>query len=712
MKILSRHGYASLVWGLGGAFALNLAVADPPAASTPPDTSDWKCTQCPFLQGYEGEAEAGALNASGANASYGRYTGIDHSGTYADVGASGQVRSADGTYANYDLERLGLASRDGYVEGGREGNYDLRLSYDGQPTRLYDTAATPFRGNGTTLGLPADWVAAGSTGGMSALGSSLAPVSLGFDRRTVALLGRYFASPEWTLFGEFRRQEKIGTDLTSASFLTEAVQLPQPIDYVTDSFETGAAWAGRKASFRLTYTGSWFEDDSGALSFANPYLPIAPGSTEGRLGVPPGNTLQQLSAAGNAQFPWFATTLNYAASMGTLRQNTAFIPVSTLPEPTASMPGSLDGDVHLSHYALGLASRPLPKLSLRGNATYDGRDDRTTPIAVAYVVTDTFPGGTAVTPRYSEDRVRLDGGADYAPAHWLKIGVGGKLSDDHYGPGQIVTWTQNAESWGRATITPVAPLSLTLKIGNGLRKTSSFDAEALPIEESPLVFAYDYAPRDRVFSTLTAAWAATSTLTWSVEASVAKDDYRSSPLGLQATHEQRASTTLTWTPRETLSAYIDAGYERLFNLQNGYAGLDTAPWLAADTERFWNMDIGGRWVPQERWTLTLNYLLAPSYEGTDSTVGGQPQAFPQSWTKLDSTRLEVAYQWTSALQVHFRYTREQYNSNDWALNAVLPSTVPNLLALGVQPYHDSVNQLGLTVRYQFGRDRTDSQKSK
>jgi len=359
-----------------------------------------------------------------------------------------------------------------------------------------------------------------------------------------------------------------------------------------------------------------------------------------------------------------------------------------------------------------LASRPLPKLSLRGSATYDGRDDRTAPLAVAYVVTDTFPGGTAVTPRYSEDRVRLDGGADYAVAHWLKIGVGGKLNEDHYGPGQIVTWTQNAESWGHATITPIAPLSFTLKIGNGLRKASSFDAEALPLAENPLVFAYDYAPRDRVFSTLTAAWAATSTLTWSVEASLAKDDYRSSPLGLQATHEERASTTLTWTPRETLSAYIDSGYERLFNLQNGYTGFDTAPWLAADTERFWNMDVGGRWVPQERWTVTLNYLLAPSYEGIDSTVGGQQQAFPQSWTKLDSTRLEVGYQWTAALQVHFRYTREQYNSNDWALDAVGTSTVPNLLALGVQPYRDNVNQLGLTVRYQFGRDDTTSQKSK
>ena len=66
-----------------------------------------------------------------------------------------QVRSDDGAYANYDLERLGLASREGYVEGGREGRYDLRLSYDGQPTALYDTAVTPYQGNGGNLTLPA-----------------------------------------------------------------------------------------------------------------------------------------------------------------------------------------------------------------------------------------------------------------------------------------------------------------------------------------------------------------------------------------------------------------------------------------------------------------------------------------------------------------------------------------------------------------------------
>ncbi|MEO7206377.1 MAG: MtrB/PioB family decaheme-associated outer membrane protein [Steroidobacteraceae bacterium] len=680
-----------------------IAIAVPAAEQPTTDTSDWKCTQCPFLNGYQTQTEAGAFYADGANATFGRYTGIDHGGAYADAAASGQVRGDDGAYANYDLGRLGLASREGYIEGGREGRYDLRVSFDGQPTRLYDTGATSFRANGNDLSLPAGWVTAGSTAGMSSLDTSLAPVKLESDRRTTALLARYFASRSWTIFGEIRRQEHDGTGLTGASFLTEAVQLPQPFDYVTNSFETGVAWAGSKASFRLTYTGSWFSDDNDSILFANPYLPIVPGSTQGQLGVPPSNNLQQLATSGNVQLPW-STTVTYTASLGTLRQNADFLPVSALPGSAAPEPGSLDGDVHLSHYSLGLASRPLPKISLHGNATYDGRDDETRPLTIAYIVTDTFPGGTALTPRYSEDQARLDGGADYALLRWLRAGVGGKLDEIHYGPGQVVSWTQNVESWGRATITPVAPLSFTVKFGNALRKTSSFNAGALPPDESPLIREYDYAARDRVFSTFTGAWTATATLTWSLEASLAKDDYRSSPLGLQATHEQRASSTLIWSPRETLSAYLDAGYERLFNLQNGSTGTLTAPWLAANLDRFWNIGLGARWVPQERWTVTLDHVLAPSYDNTDTIVGSSQQPFPQSWTKLDSTHLAVSYKWTSAMQLRFKYTREQFNSNDWSLNGVGPSTVPNLLALGAQPYRDNVNVFGLTVRYQFGAD--------
>jgi MtrB/PioB family decaheme-associated outer membrane protein len=698
MTTIARDPYAALALGLTAV----LIAASASAAAPSPDTSAWNCTQCPFFNGYHGNVEVGALDASGANASYGRYTGIDHSTVYADAGADGQWRSDDGSYANYELERLGLASRDGKVEGGREGRYDLRISYDGQPSDLYDTAVTPFQNNAGHLGLPTNWAAAGSTGGMSALDSSLAPVNIGYNRRTFALLGQYFASQSWTLFGEFRRQEKNGTNLTSASFLTEAVQLPQPIDYITNSIDAGAAWAGARASLRLTYSGSWFEDHSDSLSFTNPYLPLVPGSTEGRLAMPPGNTLQQFAATGNVQLPWFATTLTYTASLGSVRQNAPFLPLSTLPDATIPAPGSLDGDVRLSHYAIGLAARPLPRLSLRGNATYDGRNDQTTPIVLAYVVTDTFPGGNAVTPRYGEDRVRLDGGADYTLAHWARIGVGGQFLDVRYSPGQAFTHTQDVESWFRATISPIENLSFTFKYGDGLRKASALDTAALPLEENPLLLAYNYAPRDRVFSTLTSSWAITPTITWALEGYLAKDDYRSSPLGLQASHEQRGSTTLTWTPRDTLSTYADIGYQRLRTSQNGFTDTTTAPWLVADTERYWNMSIGGQWVLSQRWTLALDYLHAPSYADTDSVLGGLVQAFPQNWTKLDTARVGVTYRWTPALLLHLRFEHETYNSNDWALDGVGPSTVPNLLALGIQPYRDNVNLIGLSARYQFG----------
>lgn len=279
--------------------------------------------------------------------------------------------------------------------------------------------------------------------------------------------------------------------------------------------------------------------------------------------------------------------------------------------------------------------------------------------------------------------------------------MGGQLDDVHYGPGQIVNWTQDIQSWGRATVTPIAPLSFTLKFGDGLRKAPAMDAAALPFGENPQVFAYDYAPRDRTFADFTGAWSVSTTFTWSFQVDLAKDDYRSSTLGLQATHEQRLATALNWTPHESLSAFIDIGYDRWYNVQNGNDGLGLAPWVASDTERYWNADVGGQWLAGTRWIVRLDYRVAPSYEDTDSAVGGLTQAFPQSWTKLESARLRLSYQWTPALQLHLRYERETYNSNDWALDGVGPGTIPNLLALGIQPYRDNVNLIGLTFRYQF-----------
>ncbi|HEY6925163.1 MAG TPA: MtrB/PioB family decaheme-associated outer membrane protein, partial [Steroidobacteraceae bacterium] len=534
---------------LAVATALGLAVGR--AADTdsppPPDTSNWKCEQCPFLQGYNASIEAGAEYADGANASYGRYTGVDHNGVYAAAAATGKWRDRSGTFASYQVDDLGLPSREVYLDTGREGLFDVRVGYDGQPARLYDTTRTPYRSAASgQLTLPNNWIAGGTTAAMSQLEASLAPVKIEYDRRTVSLLGQFFASRDWTVYADLNHQEKTGTGVTSGSFLTDAAQLPMPINYVTNSVETGVRWTGRMASLRLAYAGSWFKDATDSLTWQNPYLPIVAGSTQGRLALPPGNNLQQAQIGGDVRLPIFMATLTYEASYGKLTQDQAFLSPGTLPGTGRLAQGSLGGDVHISHYGMALSTQPLQGLYLRGKASYDGRDDHTRALTVPYVVTDTFSGGTYVTPRYGEDRARLEGSADYRVLRWLRVGAAGEALHIHYSPGQVVTSTDNNRGWGHVTVNPLASLTLTAKAGNARRKSGVFNITALPVNENPLLRAYNYAPRDQNFFSLSGSWSVTSSLTWALEASWADDAYRLSSLGLQNGRDRRLASTLTW----------------------------------------------------------------------------------------------------------------------------------------------------------------------
>jgi len=673
---------------------------DPP----PPDTSGWKCTQCPFYKGSSGEVQAGMLYAHGANASYGRYTGIDHNGGYADASASGQWRGNGGAYAQYRFDDLGLPSRDGHIEAGQEGRYELQLDYQGQPARLYDTTSTPYQGAGTpVLTLPGNWAAANSTAGMTALNSDLAPFGIGFNRSTVSLLGRLFATTQWTVYTHLSHQEENGTEPGSGSFLTEAVQLPEPIDYQTNTLEGGASWAGRIASLHVAYTSSWFQDDNTSLSWQNPYVALVAGSSAGRLALPPSNNLQQGAVSGNVQVPLFsATTLSYSASLGRLGQDAGFLPSSTLPGATVPAPDSLDGNVQLSHYWLALASRVTEQLYLRGTASYDGRDDHTTPLTLAQILTDELPGGYATTPLYGEDRTRLDGSADYRLLHWLKLGVAGDYLHTHFSPGQVVEHTDESRAWGYLNLGPLAAVSVSAKAGSATRNASTFDLAALPPGENPLLQAYEYAPLQQTFMTLSGAWTVSARLSWEVEGTWDDDTYPLSVLGLQGGRDRDLSSTLTWAARTGLSLYFDGGYQRLTALQNGSIGADAPVWQLSDAQYFWTGGAGGQWVIGPRWNVDLDYVHAITRANEMIAVGGPDDLFPQIDSTLDSLSLRSTYQWTAALRLRLRYAYESFHSNDWALQDIYAATVPNLLSMGAQPYRHDVNLVGLSFLYSFG----------
>lgn len=680
---------------VAAALAAGVAHADQPH----PDTSSWTCSHCPFYVGTKATTEGGIAYADGANAASGRYTGVDHNGPYVQADASGQWRTKKGQYGSFDARNLGLASRSARMTTGQEGRYEVRLTYQGQPLRDYDTTQTPFRSDGTgRLALPSAWVTGNSTAGMTALDSSLEGVRIGSDRRTLDLAGKYFASSVWTVFGDFNHSEQAGTDATGASFLTEAIQLPEPFDYVTDSFEAGALWAGRVASVRIAWSGSWFDDKTDELIFANPYLPIVAGSTEGILALPPDNDLQQVSVSGQVLLPIWSGALTYLASDGRLAQDGSFVPGSTLASNPDNLQGSLGGNIDLTHYALALALTPASRLSMRGRATYDGRDDHTSPLLLDYVVTDTYPGGTYLTPRYGEDKTRLEGSADYGVLRWLRGGAGGNYTDTHYSPGQVLTSLSELQAYGYGTVTPLAALSLTVKGGSSRRDASAFDVSALPALEDPLLRAYDYAPRDREFESVTGTWVITAALSASLEGSASTDAYRLSQLGLKDSRDRELSMTLAWAPATAWSVYLDSSYQHLEALQEGLEVTGASPWQEREGEYFYTVGAGGEWAIRARWHLKVDYVHADSRDDTELL----PTWFPEDRTGLDTLTLDSTYLWTPALTLHLLYERARYGSSDWALQSVYQDTVPQFLALGEQPYRYDVDELGLSFVYRLG----------
>ncbi len=679
-----------------------LAASMARAESPRPDTSAWKCKLCVFYTGAKARVEVGAVYAAGANFASGRYSGADRTGTYAQGSLVGRWRTSTGAYVRFEADHLGFASRHLAVTAGQEGRYEIHLRYQGQPFRQYDDARTPYRSAAEgALVLPSTWVAANATSGMTALQSSLAAVPIESNRRTVSLSGSYFTSRVWTLFGQFSHAERTGTDATGASFLTEALQLPEPLDYVTNDVRAGALWSDAGASMRIAYSGSWFDDRLDGLLFANPYAPLVPGSSSGLLSRAPDNNLQQASVSGEVTVPLWSGVLTYLGSVGRLAQEGTFIPGSTLAADPVLLPGSLPGDIDLTHYALGLALRPAARLALRGRATYDGRDDHTAVFAIPYVVTDTLPGGTAVTPRYGEDRARLTGSADYRLFRWARVSAGGNYVHTHYGVGQVLSSLSELQAWGQLTLVPRAAWNVTVKGGSSRRDASRFNAAALPLGENPLLLAYDYAPRDHEFLQVRATWAIDARLAWSLQGSAATDAYRLSQFGLRDGRQRELSSTLSWTAVQGWSAYLEGSYEHLEATQNGLASPAGIAWREWEGEYFWTADTGASWALSTRWKLKADYLHARSRSNTSLQVVGLYGGFPQDATTLNTVKLDADYQWSRALSLRMRYRRDQFGSSDWALQGIEPGTIPALLALGVQPYRYTVDSIAVSFAYRL-----------
>src|SRR5215510_12557128 len=163
------------------------------------DTSRWTCKYCPYEEaGFMLTPNVGVGYVSDDSAKFGEYTGMDEQGTYVIADVDGRYRGKEGLWLDLSAVDLGLDSRFFGLEGGRQGEYQLHLSYKQLPHNISDTATAPFLDIGTTsLALPSNWIPASTTDAMTALDASLRGTDFDTERRLIDVGGALTPVKHW-----------------------------------------------------------------------------------------------------------------------------------------------------------------------------------------------------------------------------------------------------------------------------------------------------------------------------------------------------------------------------------------------------------------------------------------------------------------------------------------------------------------------------------
>ena len=166
----------------------------------------------PIRECYRANYEAGADFVGEESVRFGNSSGYDESGGHLALGGEGRYR-ADNYQAGWRAEDLGLDSRSIELQAGSQGSYGVHLGYSELPYRLFGTTSTVYSAaSPDALALPADWVTATDTSGLTNLPTSLRPQDIASDRRRLTAGAEFLAAQNITLHADYRREERDGND--------------------------------------------------------------------------------------------------------------------------------------------------------------------------------------------------------------------------------------------------------------------------------------------------------------------------------------------------------------------------------------------------------------------------------------------------------------------------------------------------------------------
>lgn len=684
--------------------ALSVAFSGVALADEP---SEWKCESCPFEKaaGVTGSVELGVGNVSDKSAKFGDYTGLDKKGAYAIAGGDAQYRRDDGHYADVNASDLGIDTRSISAVGGKYGAYKLRLGYDEIPHTISDTGRTPFIGNGSsTQTLPAGFPVATTA---AIPDSALQPVDIGFKHSRIDFGASWFDSEHWTHRVNASHDVRDGTKRTSGSFFSTTSQLVAPVDQATDQIEVSTSYAAKQWQVSLGYYGSLFHNADQSLTWANPFNPVTPGATSGQLALAPDNQFHQIFANGsyNNVLPGLHASGEFAA--GRMTQDAAYLSPTlnaTLGATVPALPtSSLNGRVDTFNGSARLAYDATEKLRLNASYTYNIHDNRTDSLSYPAVTTDMLLGATPRTNQpfdFKQYRYKFD--ANYRALDWLKASLGAE-EDDRMRTLQDTVWTREGSLWGRVVAQWQSYATLTMKYQHGQRANSGYgSATWVSPAENPYMRKYNLADRIRDTTSVRVDITAMEGITFGLHADISHDNYEHSTVGLTDGRSDAYGGDVSADLTETTRLQFFVQSERLRSQQAGSSSATYANWTAQSDDV---IDVAGIGLKQLAMAGKLEFGADWAYTRTHSDLsvaaGPSDPPFPTATTALDSIKLYATYQVRSNIWINGAYWYESYRSQDWRLDGVTPTTVPNLLVLGEQSPNYHVNVVRVAMRYRF-----------
>ena len=364
---------------------------------------------------------------------------------------------------------------------------------------------------------------------------------------------------------------------------------------------------------------------------------------------------------------------------------------------------SADAQVDLTDISIRWSSRFNSKLNFNARAQYQERDNKTPQSVFQPVIMDLVPFGSRTNLPLSFEKKKLAADLKVRLARDLSMTLGlGRT--EHERTFQEVRETDENRVWGDFRVSVIPATNVSMRLLYEDREGGKFE----PIitggqPENPALRNFNLADRERRQARFSANVAPGATVQLGLSVGVSSDLYSNSEIGLTESDDIDCTFDFSWTPNTHVLLHGYYSREKIEATINGSFGNPSPDWFGNTEDTIDTRGVGIDFtdLANEKLELGFDYVFSRSESDYQIDSADSTAPFPQLVTRLEGFRLNAAYQLRANLLARVEYYREEYRTDDWALDGVAVDSIFNALTFGELGSRYKIDQISLSLQYRF-----------